>query len=205
MNRILKAALFLVAIVAIVAFVIFVLSREPESPKSTEEIPSILSSGPFPNSDSTITTSLSDPLLKPYQPLTPAPDNTDPRLTRLQSGIVLYHPSLKTCRTLNQEEHPEDDLNMIEHLLSHYRLAFRENPVGINQEIVKQLQGDNPHNVVFLFPGEDMLSSDGELLDRWGSPYRFHAVTSTEMEIHSRGPDGELWTDDDLRIGGNHY
>ena len=39
---------------------------------------------------------------------------------------------------------------------------------------------------------------DGELVDRWGTPYFFHSVSAEKMEIVSAGPDKELWTDDDV-------
>ena len=42
------------------------------------------------------------------------------------------------------------------------------------------------------------VNADGELVDPWGTPYFFHQLSGTEMEIHSAGPDKKMWTDDDL-------
>jgi len=35
------------------------------------------------------------------------------------------------------------------------------------------------------------------LIDRWGTPYFFHVLSNTGMEIRSAGQDGEFYTEDD--------
>jgi hypothetical protein len=79
-----------------------------------------------------------------------------------------------------------------------YGLMFGGNPVGTNPEITKQLSGDNPKQVNFLKADGNRVNSNGELVDAWGTPYFFHQISGTEMEIHSAGPDRILWTLDDL-------
>jgi hypothetical protein len=37
------------------------------------------------------------------------------------------------------------------------------------------------------------------LIDRWGTPYFFHALSGEHMEIHSAGPDRQFHSADDLR------
>ena len=51
--------------------------------------------------------------------------------------------------------------------------------------------------MVFIDPG---LLVDGELLDRYGSPYIFHPLKSDVMDLRSRGEDGQLWTADDVAL-----
>lgn len=82
-----------------------------------------------------------------------------------------------------------------------YAARFRGNPVGTNPEITAALNGANPGQTV-LVKSEDGLriNSRGELVDSWGTPYFFHQLSGTEMEIHSAGPDRALWTADDLVI-----
>ena len=41
---------------------------------------------------------------------------------------------------------------------------------------------------------------EGELVDAWGTPYFFHQISGSEMEIHSAGPDKIMWTSDDLVV-----
>jgi len=83
--------------------------------------------------------------------------------------------------------------------IQQYGSRFGGNPVGTNPEITKALNGDNPKQVKFI--GEDSglrINARGELVDYWGTPFFFHQLSGTEMEIHSAGPDRILWTGDDL-------
>jgi len=93
----------------------------------------------------------------------------------------------------------ESELEAVAQLLYFYRQAFGENPVGDNADIVAALSGSNGKNATWLAPGSPSVV-DGELVDRWGTPYWFHAVGSREMEIRSAGPDREIFTTDDLTL-----
>jgi hypothetical protein len=80
-----------------------------------------------------------------------------------------------------------------------YGAQFGGNPVGTNPEITRALGGDNPKQVNFLKAGDGLrVNANGELVDPWGTPYFFHQLSGTEMEIHSAGPDRVMWTTDDL-------
>jgi len=82
-----------------------------------------------------------------------------------------------------------------------YGLRFGENPVGSNVEITSALNGQNSRHVVFVQPDDGLrINEGGELVDSWGTPYFFHQLSRTEMEIHSAGPDRRMWTSDDLVI-----
>ncbi len=78
-----------------------------------------------------------------------------------------------------------------------YMLRFGANPVGTNAEIVRELNGGNARKARYL-PSELLrLNEQGELIDRWGTPYFFHQESATSMEIRSAGPDRRLYTTDD--------
>jgi len=80
-----------------------------------------------------------------------------------------------------------------------YQSRFRENPVGDNAEITRALNGANPRKVVFIQSEDGLrLNPRGELIDNWGTPFFFHQLSRTQMEIHSAGPDRRMWTADDL-------
>jgi hypothetical protein len=82
-----------------------------------------------------------------------------------------------------------------------YSARFGGNPVGTNPEITAALNGGNSRQVVFLQPDDGMqINERGELVDNWGTPFFFHQLSATEMEIHSAGPDRKMWTHDDLVI-----
>jgi hypothetical protein len=47
-------------------------------------------------------------------------------------------------------------------------------------------------------PAGQILNAEGELVDRWGTPYFFHQLSKTSMEIRSAGPSRQMGTTDDL-------
>ena len=80
-----------------------------------------------------------------------------------------------------------------------YGARFGGNPIGNNREITAKLNGGNPRQIVFLKEEDGMrINQRGELIDNWGTPFFFHQISGTEMEIRSAGPDRKMWTADDL-------
>jgi hypothetical protein len=80
-----------------------------------------------------------------------------------------------------------------------YSARFGGNPFGNNREITAKLNGGNAKQIVFLKEEDGMrINERGELIDNWGTPFFFHQISGTEMEIHSAGPDRKMWTADDL-------
>ena len=80
-----------------------------------------------------------------------------------------------------------------------YGRTFGGNPVGNNSEITAALAGQNPRGINFIQAESRMrINGNGELVDPWGTPYFFHQLSGTDMEIHSAGPDRIMWTEDDL-------
>lgn len=98
---------------------------------------------------------------------------------------------------------PEVIRNELENLqvsFRDYRTAFGENPVGSNTEITKALAGGNPKHLRISFPPGSSVNAQGELCDRWGTPYFFHQLSAKQMEIHSAGPDHLRGTGDDVVV-----
>ena len=95
-------------------------------------------------------------------------------------------------------------LTVLENLRSVFRqfsARFGGNPVGTNPEITATLNGENPKQARFLDPEDGWRMNDqGELVDDWGTPFFFHQLSRTEMQIRSAGPDRKMWTRDDLVI-----
>ncbi len=42
------------------------------------------------------------------------------------------------------------------------------------------------------------VNDNGELVDRWGTPYFFHQISGADTEIRSAGPDKIMYTADDI-------
>jgi hypothetical protein len=89
------------------------------------------------------------------------------------------------------------DLDQLALSLRDYRTVMIENPVGNNAEITSALMGENRKGAR-LAPPEARVDESGQMVDRWGTPYFFHQMSATVMEIHSAGPDKKMGTDDDI-------
>ncbi len=154
--------------------------------------------------------SSSVPLTKSIQPETPepAPDPepepeqpkpVQPVPKTVALAAVEEAPSGPEIGELNSGLTPVTVLENMRSVFRQYNLRFHENPVGDNAEITRILSGENPKHAVFLNPDDGMrVNSRGELVDNWGTPYFFHQLSRSEMEIRSAGPDNRMWTSDDL-------
>lgn len=97
---------------------------------------------------------------------------------------------------------PEDDLQAIAHVFSNLRLLVKGDApfrMGANEEFAAALMGKNAAKEVFLMAPHACLNANGQLVDRWGSPLFFHVRDRDRIDIRSAGPDGDLWTEDDLQ------
>ena len=95
------------------------------------------------------------------------------------------------------------DLNILRDVLDNFRSNFPRdgNPVGNNAEITATLTGSNKLRYAVVPPHHPAINRDGELCDRWGTPFFFHAESAAKMGIRSAGPDKKMWTEDDVALG----
>ena len=92
------------------------------------------------------------------------------------------------------------DLSVVNEIINTFRSNFPRdgNPVGNNAEITTVLTGKNKLQLALIPPDHPAVSrTTGELLDRWGTPFFFHAESASRMTITSAGPDKKLHTADD--------
>ncbi|MDB6119296.1 MAG: hypothetical protein JWO08_3077 [Verrucomicrobiaceae bacterium] len=99
----------------------------------------------------------------------------------------------------SKEQPPTRDLEIVNEFVTLYSRAFQGNPIGMNEDITAVLTGHNPRKGI-LFPPNNPMIVNGQLVDHWGTPYWFHPSSSTRMEIRSAGPDKNLFTADDVVI-----
>ncbi len=92
----------------------------------------------------------------------------------------------------------EQDLAIVDNLLFSYHSVYHEFPYGENADWVKIFRGANPRRISFLSDSEGGLNEKDQLIDRWGTPFYFHRVSGSRIEIRSAGPDGLHWTEDDF-------
>ena len=92
------------------------------------------------------------------------------------------------------------DLRLVSEIFDTFRSNFPRdgNPVGNNPEITAVLTGKNKLRLALIPPDHPAVNRDGELCDRWGTPFFFHSESASKMEIRSAGPDKKMWTEDDV-------
>lgn len=142
---------------------------------------------------------------RPHQPLqadaSPAPKAAPPpRISNSseESPVTLLPVATDAIPLHAADTLPADDLSHLEMLFSEYRKNHGGNPVGENDEITAALLGRNDKRLAYLPVQGSFLNDKGQLIDRWGTPYFFHALSGTHMEIHSAGPDRIMGTTDDV-------
>jgi hypothetical protein len=91
------------------------------------------------------------------------------------------------------------DLRVMHDVFTAWLTTYRSegNPVGENEDITAALCGRNPLGVAFIARDHRAINPQGALCDRWGTPYRFHQLSGTRMEIRSAGADRRFGTTDD--------
>ena len=126
-------------------------------------------------------------------PLANPPPAADPLPAPAPAGSAIADALNAPAGTLRR------DLEILDELFGAFHTNFPRlgNPVGENAEITAALTGENPARFVFLSPRHRALNARGELCDRWGTPFRFHQLSGTQMEIRSAGPDRKFATPDD--------
>jgi hypothetical protein len=133
-----------------------------------------------------------------------APVRSKPELSPEQRRrILLNSEEARLADELNLPGNDiRQDLAIVASLFAAWRSNYpgQGNPFGQNREITEKLLGRNPNGLIFLREGNRAINREGELCDRWGTPFSFHAETGTRMEIRSAGPDRRLWTADDIAI-----
>jgi len=92
------------------------------------------------------------------------------------------------------------DLKIVSTLIDTFRSNFpgSGNPTGSNAEITAALVGRNRLRLSILPADHPALNAQGELCDRWGTPFFFHAESRLRMDVRSAGPDRKHWTADDI-------
>ena len=119
-------------------------------------------------------------------------------MAHLPSSVITLSVA-REAALLNSPGHTAaDDLATLDLMLSCYRLHNDGNPVGANEQITATLRGHNPKHLAYLPQEGSFVDGNGRLIDRWGTPYFFHALAGDHMDIRSAGPDRVLWTKDDL-------
>lgn len=96
---------------------------------------------------------------------------------------------------------PRDDIRMIQHTISNFRLLNHHIDArwfATNEDLAEILLGKKGLSHPFISNSSHVTSPDGKIIDRWGAPLFFHLQSSDRLEIRSAGPDGTMFTEDDI-------
>jgi hypothetical protein len=128
------------------------------------------------------------------------PEPSNPRPPPAAAVSTAMDPQLRELgMSLNSPEHePQQDLEILNELLGLHQRALGAHPSGDNSDIAAALVGAGAEGV--FLPRTAAALREGQLIDRWGTPYWFHPVSANLTEIRSAGPDRQLFTGDDLLI-----
>lgn len=137
-----------------------------------------------------------------------------PQLSDLGKPADLFHTSQRTTTntleidaanlqkadTLNSpDQSVQEDLQIIAEFVDLLGKAGLNYSVGDNADITAALTGTQyAGQKGHLFPRQHNALRGGQLVDRWGTPFWFHANGPGKLEIRSAGPDKELFTPDDV-------
>jgi len=147
----------------------------------------------------------------------PAPRSAIPAQVAT-NAVIVATPSLKagTTNALLGETilrgyaapnlSPENDLTLMARLMENSLLLLKSaahRPLSANEDWADLFRGKNAAREEFLPAQHVALNVKGQLIDRWQTPLFFHALGGGRYEIRSAGPDGKLWTDDDLQRNAN--
>jgi hypothetical protein len=189
MKRWFWVALFVCAAAGTGWYFLYHSSPAPTSPQDPAPQPPILAAQPSPQS---MPVALAPaPSAKLQEPGTATPKVAVPIVAPGPAGEAIPEPEPVGLP-------PATVLSNMRRTVRQYGEMFGGNPVGTNPEITRALNGDNPRHVKFLKPDGNRVNENGELIDPWGTPYFFHQLSGTEMEIRSAGPDKIMYTGDDL-------
>jgi hypothetical protein len=75
--------------------------------------------------------------------------------------------------------------------LDTYEAACGGFPAGESSAVFRALRGDNPQKSVFLQCRAGSVSSDGSMVDPWGTPYKIY-FSGKEPLIRSAGPNKQF-------------
>jgi len=82
--------------------------------------------------------------------------------------------------------------------LNYYLEYGRLPPASDNQKLAAALLGENSHHIVFLSLASTELTSNREIVDRWGTPLRIEFQGTSDIVVTSAGSDKVFGTMDDV-------
>jgi hypothetical protein len=125
----------------------------------------------------------------------PAPPPLRPRRIATPESPLLAYEELLTL-----EGTAATDLSALADLTKTYleRPVYPSRaPLGFNEDLARALTDREALGDSAIPPNHPILR-DGQLIDRWGTPWQIHPLAADVIQLRSAGPDRKLYTADDL-------
>jgi hypothetical protein len=97
----------------------------------------------------------------------------------------------KVTTTQNEEE-------QLGNAISQYTTVFQKVPTNDNAGLTRNLTGDNPQQMILLTLAESSTNKDGQMIDVWGTPYKFTFNSTKSFVITSAGENRTFGDTDDV-------
>ena len=97
----------------------------------------------------------------------------------------------KVTTTRNEEE-------QLGNAIAQYKIVFQKYPTNDNAGLTKNLTGDNPQQLNLLNLLESSTNKDGQMVDIWGTPYKFGFKSTNSFWITSAGENCTFGDTDDI-------
>jgi len=96
---------------------------------------------------------------------------------------------------------PEREPEILLEIFDAYRRTTGSYPVAEdNRQIMYMLTGGSNSDRGVFPRTHARMNQQGELIDGWGTPFFFHCISRTHIEIRSAGPDATFYTQDDIVV-----
>jgi hypothetical protein len=112
-------------------------------------------------------------------------------------GLYLFAPFLSgsghnpAATTRNEEA-------QLANAIAQYAVVFQNYPASNNAELTRNLTGDNSKQVRLINLSESSTNKDGQMVDIWGTPYKFTFNSTNSFVITSAGENHTFGDTDDI-------
>lgn len=96
---------------------------------------------------------------------------------------------------------PRQDLVSLARVMQNFLLLAKpanQGPLADNEDWARALLGRGINREPLVSASHAVFNAQGRLVDRWHHPLFIHALGGGRFELRSAGPDGKLWSDDDI-------
>lgn len=106
-------------------------------------------------------------------------------------GPFLGAAPSKVTTTRSEEE-------QLGNAITQYAVVFKQYPTNDNAGLTKNLTGDNPQQLALITLSESSTNKDGQMVDVWGTPYKFTFNSTNSFSITSAGENRTFGDTDDV-------